>query len=136
MPDSQDVTGGTRIIFMRHRLLGLALTAVVAVVIAIAAVVGVSGLLGNPVRSSDAKGVAQLAGSFDPLTGGGAEGACATCPAGYVRDGGRSVFVVFPAGCAPVPSGAAVQVSARLDTSLGAASYRALRCNGDRRPGS
>ena len=107
----------------RHRpfwALPAVLLAIVAV--AIALVVGISGLTGNPVGATDASGVTTLHGEFEPFDCG------AGCVRGYLQAGGRSVFVLFPSGCAAPARAVSVTVSGRLDTNQGKASYQATGC--------
>ena len=101
---------------------GVALFAVAAAVVVVAAVVGVRGLLATPVQATHAGGRATLHGTWEPYT-------CnATVCEGYVQAGARSVFVVLRSGCQRPQRAAEVTLEARLDRSLGSASYRATSC--------
>jgi len=98
-------------------LVGLAVLAVV-----VALVVAVRGLLGNPVRSTDNTGITTLKGTFFPYECG--HGNCR----GYVQDGGRSVFVVFPSTCPEPARQSDITVQARRSPDLGKGSYTAVGC--------
>ncbi len=84
--------------------------------------VGFTGLFANPVISVS-NGITTLTGSFEPYT-------CnSTSCDGYISAGARSVFVVFPHGCAPPVRGATITVKGRAAPDLGNASYRATACS-------
>ena len=95
---------------------------IAAVVIVVLFVVGFTGLFANPVRSVGPNGTARLSGSFEPYQCG-----AASCD-GYISAGARSVFVVFPPGCAPPVRGATITVTGKPAPDLGNASYRATAC--------
>ena len=106
----------------RYKRTGIAVVAVAVVVIVVAFVVGITGLLANPVKSTNSDGTTTLQGSFEPYQCG--NGSCE----GYVQAGARSVFVRFPDSC-PVPARASqITVIARLAPDLGNGAYRATGC--------
>lgn len=106
----------------RRPVWGVPVVGIALALIAILFVVGFTGLFSNPVKSVNANGVATLSGSFEPYQ-------CdhTSCD-GYISAGARSVFVVFPRGCAPPARGAAITVSGTSAPDLGNASYRATAC--------
>jgi hypothetical protein len=85
-------------------------------------VVGFTGLFANPVKSANSDGTTTLSGTFEPYL-------CnsSSCD-GYISAGARSVFVVFPHGCAPPARGATITVNGKSAPDLGNASYRATAC--------
>ncbi len=102
---------------------GLAVFAVALLAVAVAAVVGVRGLLSSPIQSVGADGTAVLHGTWEPYS------CSALACEGYVQAGARSVFVVLHPGCPQPRRAADITVEARPDTTLGTASYRAVRCS-------
>jgi hypothetical protein len=106
----------------RRPVWGLPVVVIAVAVIVILFVVGFTGLFSNPVKSVNADGVATLSGTFEPY-----QCDSTTCD-GYISAGARSVFVVFPRGCAPPTRGAAITVSGKSAPDLGSASYRATAC--------
>lgn len=107
---------------------GMALIPLAAAGVIVGAVFGVEGLVANPIVSTSPTGLTTIAGSFQPVTC--PAGSPAGCLQGYVQAGARSVFVVFPTGCAAPPAGAAVRLTARPDPGEGAQAYRATACAG------
>ena len=107
----------------RRPFWGVPVVVIAVVVIVVLFVVGFTGLFGNPVRSVNSDGTATLSGSFEPYV-------CnhTTCD-GYISAGARSVFVVFPRGCAPPGRDATITVTGRLAPALGNAAYRATACS-------
>ena len=103
---------------------GWVIFVVAAVAVVIAAVVGIRGLLADPIESVAANGTATLHGTWEPYT------CTASSCRGYLTAGARSVFIVFPSGCAAPVRGADITVQGRRDTSLGTDSYRATACAG------
>lgn len=106
----------------RRPVWGVPIVVVAVVVIIVLFVVGFTGLLANPVKSVGAGGVATLTGNFEPYI-------CnnTSCD-GYVSAGARSVFVVFPPGCAPPARDATITVIGKPAPDLGNASYRTTAC--------
>jgi hypothetical protein len=98
----------------------VAVIAVVAIVVLF--VVGFTGLFANPVRSVSPDGTATLTGNFEPYQCG------ATSCDGYISAGARSVFVIFPRGCAPPARDARITVTGKPAPDLGNASYRVSAC--------
>lgn len=108
----------------RHRpVWGLPVVVIAVVVIAVLFVVGFTGLFANPVQSVNANGTTTLTGTFEPYL------CTRTSCDGYISAGARSVFVVFPHGCAPPTRGATITVEGRSAPDLGNASYRATACS-------
>jgi len=108
----------------RSRRPAWALAVVIVAVLAVIAafVVGFSGLFGNPVQSVNSDGTSTLHGTFEPYQ-------CnASACDGYIQAGARSVFVQFPAHCAPPQRGATITVMGRPAPDLGDGSYRATAC--------
>ncbi|HZS13219.1 MAG TPA: hypothetical protein VFC09_01345 [Candidatus Dormibacteraeota bacterium] len=106
----------------RRPVWGVPLVVVAVAVVAVAAVIGVRGLLGDPVRSVGAGGVATLSGSWEPVS-------CDSgCVQGYVQAGARSVFLRLPGGCREPGRDQSITVTARPDPSLGKQAYLALDC--------
>jgi hypothetical protein len=108
----------------RHRpAWGLPVVVIAVVVIAVLFVVGFTGLFANPVQSVNSNGTTTLTGTFEPYV-------CnSTSCDGYISAGARSVFVVFPHGCAPPTRGATITVLGKSAPDLGNASYRATACS-------
>ncbi|MFN2568036.1 MAG: hypothetical protein ABR564_00315 [Candidatus Dormibacteria bacterium] len=102
--------------------LGLALTVIALAAVAVAAVVAVRGLMGNPVGPTDSRGVTTLRGTFFPYDCG--HGSCG----GYVQQGGRGVYVVFPTTCPEPRRESDITVQARRSPQLGKESYTAVSC--------
>jgi hypothetical protein len=101
---------------------GMPVAMIALVVIVVLFVVGFTGLFANPVRSVSPDGTATLSGTFEPYQ-------CnPTSCDGYVSAGARSVFVVFPHGCAPPARAATITVAGKPAPDLGNASYRATAC--------
>lgn len=96
---------------------------IAVVVIVVLFVVGFTGLFANPVKSVSPDGTATLSGSFEPY-----ECTSTSCD-GYISAGARSVFVVFPRGCAPPTRGATITITGKAAPELGNASYRATACS-------
>ena len=94
---------------------------VAGVAVIIAAVVGVHGLTESPIVSTD-NGITTMSGTWEPYS------CTASVCEGYITAGARSVFVVFPQGCAEPSRAATITVMGRQDTTLGNNSYRALAC--------
>ena len=94
---------------------------VAAVVVIVAAVWGVRGLLGNPVKGTDAAGITTIEGSFEPYS-------CGRPCVGYIQAGERSVTVVLPATCPAPAREEQLRVLGRLDRSQGTATYVATAC--------
>jgi hypothetical protein len=106
----------------RRQVWGVPVVVIAVVVIVVLFVVGFTGLFANPVKSASPDGTATLAGSFEPYV-------CnSTSCDGYISAGARSVFVVFPRGCAPPARDATISVTGKLAPELGNASYRATAC--------
>ena len=101
---------------------GMPVAVIALVVIVVLFVVGFTGLFANPVRSVSPDGTATLSGSFEAY-----QCNTASCD-GYISAGARSVFVVFPRGCAPPARDASITVSGKLAPDLGNASYRTTAC--------
>jgi hypothetical protein len=106
----------------RRPVWGVPIVVIAVVVIVVLFVVGLTGLFANPVRSVGPNGIATLSGSFEPYQCG------ATSCDGYISAGARSVFVVFPRGCAPPARDASITVSGKPAPDLGNASYRTTGC--------
>jgi hypothetical protein len=108
----------------RHRpVWGLPVVVIAVVAIAVLFVVGFTGLFANPVQSVNSNGTTTLTGTFEPYV------CTSTSCDGYVSAGARSVFVVFPHGCAPPTRGATITVNGKSAPDLGNASYRATACS-------
>jgi hypothetical protein len=107
---------------------GMALIPLAAAAVIVGAIFGIEGLVANPIVSVTPAGLTTIAGSFQPVTC--PVGSERGCLQGYVQAGARSVFVVFPAGCAAPGSGASVRLTARPDPPAGAQAYRATACPG------
>lgn len=106
----------------RRPVWGVPVLVIAVVVIVVLFVVGFTGLFANPVKSVSTDGTATLSGSFEPYI-------CnSTSCDGYISAGARSVFVVFPRGCAPPGRDAKITVTGRPAPELGNASYRATAC--------
>jgi hypothetical protein len=107
----------------RHRpVWGLPVVVIAVVVIVVLFVVGFTGLFANPVQSVNANGTTTLTGTFEPYI------CTSTNCDGYISAGARSVFVVFPKGCAPPVRGSTITVDGKSAPDLGNASYRATAC--------
>jgi hypothetical protein len=107
----------------RRPVWGIPVVVVAVVVIVVLFVVGFSGLFANPVQSVNSNGTTTLTGSFEPYV-------CnSTSCDGYISAGARSVFVVFPHGCAPPVRGSTITVMGKSAPDLGNASYRATACS-------
>jgi hypothetical protein len=107
----------------RRPVWGVPVVVIAVVVIVVLFVVGFTGLFANPVKSVSPDGTATLSGSFEPY-----ECTSASCD-GYISAGARSVFVVFPRGCAPPARGATITITGKPAPELGNASYRATACS-------
>jgi hypothetical protein len=107
----------------RRPVWALPVVIIAALAVAAALIVGVSGLFANPVQSVNSNGIATLHGTFEPYQC-GAE----SCD-GYIQAGARSVFVQFPAHCAPPARGSTITVTGRPAPDLGNAAYRATSCS-------
>lgn len=94
---------------------------VAGVAVLAGAIWGVRGLFGNPIRGTDAAGVTTIQGTWEPFT-------CGSPCIGNIQDGGRSVTVILPSGCAEPARAATVTVHGRLDTSQGNGTYRGTDC--------
>lgn len=105
----------------RPRPWGIALVVVAVLVVAAGAAWGIRGLLGDPVKGTDAAGVTTLEGSWEPYD-------CGRPCIGYVADGARSVTVVLPRGCPAPAREQRVRVLGRLDRARGTATYDAIGC--------
>lgn len=101
---------------------GVLVFVVAGLAVIAAAIFGVRGLLASPVVSTRADGTATLQGTWEPYSCG------VNLCEGYVQAGARSVFVVLRSGCPRPPRAADITVDARLDRTLGSASYRATTC--------
>jgi hypothetical protein len=106
----------------RRPVWGVPVVVIAVVVIVVLFVVGFTGLFANPVKSVSPDGTATLSGSFEPY-----ECTSTSCD-GYISAGARSVFVVFPRGCAPPTRGATITITGKAAPELGNASYRATAC--------
>jgi hypothetical protein len=102
---------------------GLPVVVIAVVVIVVLFVVGFTGLFANPVQSVNSNGTTTLTGTFEPYV------CTSTSCDGYISAGARSVFVVFPHGCAPPVRGATITVDGKSAPDLGNASYRATACS-------
>jgi hypothetical protein len=123
-PEHVSVTASEDSAVRRRRpMWGLPVVVIALVVIVVLFVVGFTGLFANPVKSVSADGLATLSGSFEPYL-------CnsTTCD-GYISAGARSVFVVFPRGCAPPVRDSNITVTGKPAPDLGNASYRATACS-------
>ena len=108
----------------RHRpVWGLPVVVIAVVVNVVLFVVGFTGLFANPVQSVNANGTTTLTGTFEPYI------CTSTNCDGYISAGARSVFVVFPKGCAPPVRGSTITVDGKSAPDLGNASYRATACS-------
>jgi hypothetical protein len=106
----------------RHRPVW-GLPVVVIAVVVIVVLFGFTGLFANPVQSVNSNGTTTLTGTFEPYV------CTSTSCDGYISAGARSVFVVFPHGCAPPTRGATITVNGKSAPDLGNASYRATACS-------
>jgi hypothetical protein len=106
----------------RRPVWGLPVVVIAVVVIAVLFVVGFTGLFANPVQSVNSNGTTTLTGTFEPYV------CTSTSCDGYISAGARSVFVVFPHGCAPPARGSTITVNGKAAPDLGNASYRATAC--------
>jgi hypothetical protein len=107
----------------RRPIWGLPVVVIAVVVIAVLFVVGFTGLFANPVKSVNSNGTTTLSGTFEPYV------CTSTTCDGYISAGARSVFVVFPHGCAPPERGSTITVMGKSAPDLGNASYRAAACS-------
>ncbi|MFZ0127930.1 MAG: hypothetical protein WB808_15940 [Candidatus Dormiibacterota bacterium] len=107
----------------RRPVWGVPVVVLAVLVIAVLFVVGFTGLFANPVRSVAPDGTTTLSGSFEPYQ-------CnSTSCDGYISAGARSVFIVFPRGCAPPARASTITVTGKAAPDLGNASYRATTCS-------
>ncbi len=107
---------------------GMALIPLAAAGIVVGAVLGVEGLVANPIVATSPSGLTTIAGSFQPVSC--PAGSPPRCLQGYVQAGARSVFVVFPSGCAAPAPGVNVRLTGRPDPQAGAQAYLATSCVG------
>lgn len=101
---------------------GWVIFVVAGIAVVVAAVYGIRGLTQSPIVSTS-NGVTTITGTWEPYSC-TAGSACE----GYVTAGARSVFVVFPSGCAAPARASTVTLQGRQDTTLGSGAYRAAGC--------
>lgn len=100
---------------------GWVIFVVAAIAVVVAAFVGIRGLTQSPIIST-VEGVTTISGTWEPYS-------CtpSVCE-GYVSAGARSVFIVFPSGCAAPVRASTITVEGRKDTTLGNNAYRTTGC--------